>query len=341
MTIITRGQKVRSVIAKTIVVTLLSAMAFTLGIGTIVFMQTVVNPKPDSITKISGDFARKYGVTEFNREKSEPIPGLESTTATFTIEETEETTISKAVEYIVKNFGYFTDDQIVNLVVKAKSADGKKTYNLEFYSASADDLKNDTLEQIVSATNKLYQDETTRNITTISKPTLEGKRSTDFTTNILTEKFDSLIMQASWGKTVNAVTTALPLDGSLYNIKLDTDNGNGMNIIFTSFFYDEPTLATTNGLELKTFKSAETYATSGDFSFLPIKNVQFNQSLNPADSNMNIILNGNGEGTDTNVMSQTFTDAASKNTNAQFPTNYLTTLRFADQPNAFWTAYPQ
>lgn len=341
MNTINKYPKVRSFFAKAGLVALLSSTAYGIALGSAVVIDSIGNPRPDSITSISTDFASSYGVTSFTKTNDETIPGIQSTTATFEIKETSTTSVSKALLFISKNFGYFTDENVVNIIAKGTSADGKKTYNFAFYGSSPDDLKDGSLENVIIAANRIYIDEGIRTVNISSQPTIGGGRSSDFHAGIVNENSDSLVMQSEWTKTTNAVRESLPLENSLYSVALTNDNGANKLITFESSFYDDATFAQTQAIDPKIWKSAETFVKNKDFNFLDVNNVTYTNSINPANSVMQVSLNGDGAGSDSNALIAKFNEKATINANAHFPNSHITLLKFKDASNAFYTGYPQ
>jgi hypothetical protein len=341
MSTINKYPKVKSFFAKAGLVALLSSTAYGIALGSAVAIEAIGNPRPDSITSISNDFASSYGVTSFTKTNEETIPGIQSTTATFEIKETSTTSVSKALLFISKNFAYFTDENVVNVVVNGVSADGKKTYNFAFYGSSPDDLKDGSLENVIIASNRIYIDEGIRSVNINSQPTVGGGRSSDFSAGIVNENSDSLIMQSEWTKTTNAVRESLPLENSLYSVSLTNDNGASKLITFESSFFDDATFAQTQAIDPKIWKAAETFVKNKDFNFLDVNNVTYTNTFNTANSVMKISLNGDGSGVDSSALIAKFTEKSTINANAHFPNSHITLLKFVGASNAFYTGYPQ
>ena len=339
MTILSKGRKIRSIIAKFIIVSLLSGIAFSLGIGTIVFLYDSIGQKADSAKNLSAGFGREQGITDFNIETGDPINGLQSTTAIFSIEESPSVSISKAIIYISDNFSRFTTNEISNVIISAVSADTKKTYKLEFYGSSIDDYKNDSFREIVNATNRIYTDGVIKNVSIVSKPTLDGRRLNEFQVEMSDSTSDSILLKGKWDALHEAISESLTLDGSTYLLTLSNNTESNGSLVFNSLFYDNETLTASMNIDPIIWKTAESYLEQ--FAFAPINRVEFTRSLNPVDSTMEIIYVGSSADIDTNPIITSFKDKAISTPSVLFPNDYITSLRFGEQVDAFYTAYPQ
>lgn len=341
MTIVNPPHKARGIIKKAVTLSVLSLTAFSLGLGSIAYINAVSNPRPDSVSALPSDFGRNYGVTKLVKTEGEETPGLQSVTASFTIAEQSDLTLSKSASYIAKSLSAFSEKDIVNVIIKGESADKKKTYDLKFYGGASTDFTDGSFQNVVDATNKLYIDDVIRHVSVESKPTLDGQRGTAVNAGILNEKSDSFVMQSSWGKIITAITTNMKLENNLYSISLTNDNGSKEYTKFESFFYDAPTLAITESIEPKVWKAAETFIQNPEFKSLSLQEVVYTQALQASNSKMELIVAGNGEGMNTGDLTQAFLDKATKNINASYPSSYSTSIKFADKSDPFYTAYPQ
>lgn len=336
----TTAQKVRTTLSKFFTVFLLSSIAFTLGVGSFVYITVTSNPKATSVSSLNNNFGRNFGITEIEKTSSEAIPGLQSVTASFKVVEDPSMPVTKTMTYISEQFSRFRDKEIANVFVDATSADTKKTYKINFYGGTTEDFKDESFQHIINAANKIYTDEKTRSVIVESKPTLDGKRNTSISIGLLNENTDTLVMQTSWEKLISAMTTSLPMEGDMYSLAVTNNNGAGKNLKFSGFYYDDATLAATQKIDPTIWKTAETYLKGKSFNFLDVTDVNFTNASLLANSTMEIILAGDGAGANNQTLIDTFINTATVNPDTTYPNGYITHLRFDKQTDAIWTAYP-
>jgi hypothetical protein len=319
---------------------LTAIVAFGLSLSSSMLYTGLIDGKGKNST-IASNFGAAYGIHDIANSEGDGLEGLPSNTVTFQVSDS---STSEALAFTSRFLAEETDAEngngLLNLKISSDSESSKK-FNLEFYANSPTDYLDGEFDETLKTLNNLIEGDEFSNVTLISKPTSDGSRSIDVSTNVSTGTNTSPAekMRVGWGSLLAAVKE-FPLNGSRHNLSIAI--AGDIRSSATAFYFDEASFNALAQVDPQVWKTLETY-TGTEFSSLGVAEVKYviAQGLGGNDSAFRITLAGDQpDATTVTAMIKNFTSQAYANPNVLLPWANITTLKYATAPEAAHIEFP-
>lgn len=295
---------------------------------------------PKSVANLSGAFGGSYGVSNLTQKRDHAASGLDSTTLTFDLKELPSAPLPYSLSYVGSAIGRIPDPGIVNIVAKGITTENNKI-NVNYYAGTPQDYSGKAFSEITDVTNELVS-AGAKDITVTSKPSADGGRKTDIAVSTKGLNLQQgATYQQMWSKVIGSVTKyGTDKTNNSFTVSLTNKQDNGISVTVDTVIFDQASLDRSTKLDTAVWDTLTAYSSAPSFVALKPQEVVYSLSPKATTSKFSLVFPGKqGDAGATNGVVTAFQAAVNNTETVSLINSYITSLKYAETPDEFYTNY--